>query len=228
ECLGLNRPPPTAAKRAKQHTRTQCWYAQCQRSDRGKILNNLANTALGLRLAPEWEGVVSRNEMARSAVLLKPCPTKGTAPPDPNFVSRPLLDEDVTAATEWFHLAGLAALSRDTTYAALELVARENVFHPVRDYLGSLKWDGVTRLATWLPTYLGAEKSDYTAAVGTMFLVAMVARIYDPGCQADYMLILEGPQGLKKSSACRILARQWFSDDVPENIGSKDAKEHLR
>src|SRR6202022_1177527 len=70
--------------------------------------------------------------------------------------------------------------------------------------------------------------NEYTRGVGGMFLISMVPRIYQPGCQVDYMLILQGAQGAKKSSACQIIGGEWFSDAMPENLASKDASQHLR
>jgi hypothetical protein len=106
--------------------------------------------------------------------------------------------------------------------------AHKGRFHPVRLYLTGLNWDGERRLDRWLHTYLGAAKSDYSTAIGKMFLIALVARIFQPGCKADYMIILEGPQGAMKSAACRVIAGEWFSDSLPEVREHKDLAQHLR
>ena len=74
-----------------------------------------------------------------------------------------------------------------------DVIASENKIHPVRDYLNGLAWDGTARLLQLFPKYFGAEDTPYTQAIGPMFMVAMVARILEPGCKADYMVVLEGP-----------------------------------
>ncbi|WP_448031979.1 VapE domain-containing protein [Bradyrhizobium liaoningense] len=139
----------------------------------------------------------------------------------------PVTDEHIIKVQEWIQHNGITKIGKDIVHDAMRAVAVENSFHPVRDYLSGLTWDGVPRVGAWLSTYLGVEATPYTQAIGRMFLIAMVARIFQPGAQSDYMLVLEGEQGKMKSSACRVLAGQWFSDALPD-VHSKDASQHLR
>jgi predicted P-loop ATPase len=141
---------------------------------------------------------------------------------------RPLTDKDICDLQAWMQEAGLKNISHETVRHAVHTYARENSYHPALDYLDAVVWDGTPRLDAWLRVYLGAEKNEYTMRVGPMFLISMVARIYEPGCKADYMLVLEGPQGALKSSACKILGSPWFSDNLPEVTSGKDVLLHLR
>ena len=101
-------------------------------------------------------------------------------------------------------------------------------FHPVRAYLEGLNWDSQNRLLKMLSTYFKAQVSPYASKIGVWMMVQAVARIFEAGCKADYMVILEGPQGELKSTACAILGGEWFSDNLPEIKGNdKDVSVHL-
>ena len=107
--------------------------------------------------------------------------------------------------------------------------AAECAFHPIRDYLGSLEWDGTARMEKLFADYFGAEPGPYVETVGRMFLISMVARIYKPGCKADHMPVIEGPQGVSQEHALApFSAGQWFSDSLPDITVGKDASQHLR
>ena len=202
------------------------WLAGLLRDDRGQVLPNLANAALALREAPELAGLLAFDEMSRLALLRRTVPGSRMAPVDQ---PRPMTDADASALQEWLQAHGLPRLGRETTFQAAELVARENAFHPVRDYLAGLRWDGVGRLRRWLTYYMGAEPTPYAAEIGRMVLVGLVARVMRPGCKADHMLVLEGPQGAGKSTACAILGAAWFSDSLPDLAGDQvRVSMHLR
>ena len=85
-----------------------------------------------------------------------------------------------------------------------------------------------TAISTLFATYFGAEATDYAKAISAMFLVGMAARIFEPGCKADHMVVLEGPQGTLKSTACRILGGDFFSDNLPDVAAGKDVSQHIR
>jgi Virulence-associated protein E/Bifunctional DNA primase/polymerase, N-terminal len=96
---------------------------------------------------------------------------------------------------ERFHLLP----NKEFFYDTIKYIAMHNSFHPVKDYLDNLVWDGVKRLDRWLVTYGGAEDSEYVRAVGSITLIAAVRRVRQPGVKFDEMLILESKQGLEKS-----------------------------
>jgi predicted P-loop ATPase len=104
---------------------------------------------------------------------------------------------------------------------------KNHAFHPVIDYLSSLKHDGKARSGTWLATCLGAEQTAYNETVGRAMLIAAVARIFQPGCKVDTVPIFEGAQGARKSTAVKALFDPWFSDELAD-LGSKDAAMQTR
>jgi len=183
----------------------------------GTVKPVLANAITALRGAPEWAGVLAYNEFAHFTVLQKSTPWMKLGVEVPAEWT-PNHD---TLTTEWLHHQGIF-VSVDVTGQAVEAVARERPFHPVRAYLKDLIWDGKHRLETWLPEYLGVDPSPYAAAVGSRWMISAVARVFEPGCKADCCLILEGEQGIRKSTALRVLARPWFTDEIAD-LGSKDA-----
>lgn len=109
---------------------------------------------------------------------------------------------------------------------AIDNVFTTNAYHPVKNYLNSVKWDGIPRVESLLIDYLGAEDNDYVRAVTRKTLVAAVARIFDPGCKFDSMLTLVGPQGIGKSMIFNVLGGEWFSDTLVDITG-KGAYEAL-
>lgn len=138
-------------------------------------------------------------------------------------------DEALTQIRVAIEREGLHSAGADLTANAVRSVARRNAYHPVRDWLESLNWDGVYRLDTWLSDYLKADVSPYVRAVGRAFLVGMVARIMRPGCKHDHVLVLSGGQGIGKSTACRVLGGPWYGDNMPSiRDGAKEAGLYLR
>ena len=107
--------------------------------------------------------------------------------------------------------------------ATIGETARRNSFHPIKDYLAALSWDGEHRLDDWLNLYLGATDNPFSRAAGRLWMIAAVRRVRQPGVKFDEMLILEGPQGSEKSTALEVLAGgpEFFTDDLPFREDSK-------
>jgi len=199
-----------------------------------QLTKDPGNVALLLANRPEWRGCLAYDEFANVVVWARPVPSiHGMTTPSPGDA---LADQHIVYVQHWFALHFGVSFGRDAVQDAVAAAARENRRHPLREYLSALEWDGVPRLSGpdparpcgWLSTYLGADRTPYTATVGRLWLISAVARAFRPGCQADHLLILEGDQGGGKSSAARILAVQdgWFRGAIPD-LRSKDAAMQL-
>jgi predicted P-loop ATPase len=204
------------------------WKELLIKSDNGIPKAILGNAITALRWAPDFFGVLAFNEFTSKVVALKPLPWRNAVPHADEWTD----DEDRRTA-DWLQHQGIH-VRVEVAAQAVQTVAYEQRVHPVREYLDSLKWDGIKRIHCWLSRYLGVEvrrseseedsggRSFYVAEVGARWLISAVARIYKPGEKVDCCLILEGPQGIGKSRSLRILGGRWFTDEIAD-LGSKDA-----
>ncbi len=185
----------------------------------------VANVLLILRNHESWKGVLAFDEFSYCIVLLRPPPYRpATFSVSPDGVAWTDSDDVLTAA--WLNREYRLFVGVETVRQAVLAAAGDNAFHPVRSYLSGLTWDGRPRIETWLIDFLGADDTAYVRAVSTRWLISAVARILLPGTKVDHVLILEGNQGLLKSTALRMLAPKWFTDEL-DAIGSKDAAGQL-
>lgn len=141
-------------------------------------------------------------------------------------------DIDCTKVMIWMYEKYGFTLSETTTSHVIDVVADSHKFHPVKDYLNSLKWDGIPRVDTWLSQYFGAEQTDANIIFQRVALIGSVGRIMLPGCKNDNVLILEGKQGSGKSTGLRnLFGKDWFSDaplDVSSGTRRADAYMMMR
>lgn len=192
------------------------WTELLQMSKGGRPAGNEHNARLLLACAPDLRGTIKWNQMTKR-VEVHGGPLGG-------------LDENVlpAAAAGWlqgkYEFQGGARLMGP----ALMQVALDNAYDPLADYLGELAWDGKPRLDAMLETYFGVRpkterQARYVRAVSRRWLLSLVARALRPGCKADCVLILEGPQGVGKSTGLEaVVGERWFLDTALA-LGSKDA-----
>ena len=181
------------------------WRGKLKITEKGALAQTIENTVTILKNDPKLKGCLALNEMEHNIVTLRPLPwrkTKGASQ---------WVDAD-DAALRYYLERVYGLTGKDRIFDAVNVVAQEQSFHPVRDYLEGCAWDGVPRVETLLVDYLGAEDNPYTRAVTRKTLVAAVARVFRPGCKFDYMLTLRGRQGLGKSALIAKLGGKWFSD----------------
>ena len=215
---GISLPPANVPR-----TTGTSWRQAYMLTADGAIRQNEANLAIYLDDA-EWSGVIQRSAFDQGTWIMR------ALPDDPRRAScpRPMEDDDLSYMLHCAQHDMFPGVGPVKIRTAVGLVAVQNSYHPVRDYLDGIAWDAVERLNGFAAAYFGNdENSPYTRAAVRKWMISAVARIYQPGCKADHMLVLQGEQGIGKSSALSILADSWFGDDMPP-VSTKDAKEWLR
>lgn len=218
---------PVAAVAAGEIRSANDWQGSLIRDKKGKLVRCTANATTILQHDKHWAGILAWNALLQTIVTTRPPPWSHDERPADHAAGE-LRDEDAIRVQAWLHRRYRLHIGRESAWDALQVVARRTIIDPVADYLGGLKWDGVSRVDSWLTVYAGAAPSPYVSAVGRMFLVSAIARALQPGCKVDTMAVLEGPQGARKSTLAReLFGVEWFCD-TPLELESKDRFVALR
>ena len=173
----------------------------------GSPRQTIANCVYALEHDPVLAGAIRRNEFNCRNDIVKPMPWKRRG--------APIIDTDEMNIRLYLE-RNYGLTSKEKVESAIAIVANENSFHPIRQRLEALQWDGQERIKYALHHFLGAAQDDYTAEVMKLHMLAAISRIYEPGCKYDIALCLVGPQGGGKSTFFRFLAIEdaWFTDDL--------------
>lgn len=209
-------------------------------TDKGGVKAVMHNLMLILRDHPVWAGVLGFDQYAELIVKLKPPPWQGDRP----FKrGGEWMEEDDFRLRHWLSTYFFEAKEKDVMQA-VTLIAHAHAFHPLIEKFEATTWDGVHRLRTWLIDYMGVGKGkkfmrlppaerdivlQYSELVGMYWMIGAVARVFEAakpgattGAKMDTMLILEGEQGLLKSTALRTLGGDYFTDEKLD-FGNKDS-----
>jgi predicted P-loop ATPase len=179
-----------------------------RKNEKGTVKNTIGNCLTAFQHDPYLAGALAFNLLAVQTHIVKPLWYErhgGSALSDTDMTYIRLYLEETYGLTNEKKIEDAAVVA-----------AHEHSFHPVRDFLSGLKWDGQERIRNCLHHFLGADNDDYTYEVLRLFLLGAIHRAFCPGCKFDYMLCLVGGQGAGKSTFFRFLATrdEWFSDDL--------------
>ena len=176
-------------------------------TDNGTVKNSIRNCLTVFQNDPKLEGAIRYNILTERIDIVKPLwwskPTATLNDTDLNYLMLYLEDQ-------------YTLTSEKKIQKAISIVADCNKYHPIRDYLNGLEWDGTERIRCALPHFLGAEESEFTYECLRLFMLGAISRVFKPGSKFETMLCLVGGQGAGKSTFFRLLAikDEWFSDDL--------------
>lgn len=198
------------------------WVQKLDMTAKGGLCNTLNNMVLILQNDERFVGKIRADLLRNDAVVSGDLPWKRPK----NIAWR---DTDTDQLQLFFARTFDKEPAPSKLWTAVNVVSDDNSFHPIRDYLNGLLWDGVPRLDSVLCDFLGAADTPYIRAVARKSLTAAVARVFRPGVKFDCMPVLIGSQGIYKSSFVRLLAptEEWYFDDL-KNFSGKAAQEDLQ
>lgn len=190
------------------------------RNDKGQIKQNLNNCTFILQNDQMFKGAFRRNLLKDVNDVIGEMP----------WIRRSdsITDTDINNIRLYME-QNYQISSEKNIWSAIDIVSNENSYHPIVDRLSTLEWDGIPRIDTALHRFLGAEKSDYTAEVMRLHMLAAIHRVMKPGCKYDICLVFVGNQGGGKSTFLRQLAieDEWFTDDL-KNVSDVKVYERLK
>lgn len=190
------------------------WLTELDFNEKGTLKNTPNNFVLILNNDENLKGKMAINEFSNRICVLGQLPWRKE-----NDLSD-WSDEDDSSLR--IYISKIWEIqSKQNCEDALKQTVKTNSYHPVRDYLNSLLWDGVSRIDTLLVDYMGAEDNEYTRFVTRKWLCGAVARIFVPGIKFDYMLVLTGAQGIYKSTFFNYLSKGWFTDSIQDVEGNQ-------
>lgn len=194
------------------------WEGELDVTKTGAVRSTIANVVVILRNHPELKGRIRRNLFSGELEVCGELPWRREGGAWSNT--------DESCLRVWLdRVYGVSGREKITD--ALTDVANTEGFHPVKDYLESLSWDGTERVSGLFVELLGAEDIPLYRELARMLLAAAVRRIFEPGVKFDYFIILQGPEGTGKSSLFSILGGEWFSDSVI-TIEGKEGMESIQ
>lgn len=196
------------------------WVKELTYTEQGKLKSTISNFLLIIENEPLLKGKIAYNEFSNRAVVVGQLPwRKKENKSDWNDTD----DSGLREFIEKYYSISSTAKCAD----ALALSFEKHSFHPIKDYIDSLMWDGEERIDKLFIDYLGAEDNNYVRTVTRKILVAAVARAFNPGCKFDNMPVLSGPQGIGKSTIIKKLGQEWYSDSLT-TVSGKEAYEQLQ
>lgn len=196
------------------------WMSDLEIDSKRNFLSTSTNLNAIIANDSNLKKLFSYNTFDTKRYILRSAPWREITEPEP------VRNVDYAGVRNYIETAyGISSAMKVDDSLSLEI--EKNTIHPIRSYLEALTWDGIQRIESTLAEYFGAADTKFNGAAFKKMMVAGVARIFNPGCKFDYMLVLVGEQGLRKSSFLNTLGKGWFSDTF-STVQGKEALEQLQ